>query len=119
MIPRLAFTGHHADIVTADQRIQSGYPGERGFWRHQPELGLFTQRVVHVAFDAGANFNFAAVAGQADILHRTYLNALETDRRAAGDNTIRRHKVDGNGGAPIFVAIPDKPAGNHQRDDRQ
>ncbi len=37
----LTFARHHADVVTAHQRIQPGDPCQRGFRRHQPELRLF------------------------------------------------------------------------------
>ena len=57
----LALTWHHADIVAANQRIQAGHAGKRGFRRHQPELGLLAQRIFHIAFDAGRNLDFTQI----------------------------------------------------------
>ena len=107
---RFTFTWHHADIVTANQRIEAGDAGKRGFWGYQPELGFSPKRIFHIAFDTGANLDFAAVAGKTNILYRADLNPLVAHRCAAGDNTVRRHKVDGDSGPPVFIAIPDKPA---------
>ena len=53
VILRLALTGHHADIVAANQRIEARHAGKRSFRRHQPELRLLAQRIFHIAFDAG------------------------------------------------------------------
>ncbi|MPN04518.1 hypothetical protein SDC9_151759 [bioreactor metagenome] len=41
MILLFTFTGHHADIIAADQRIEARDACERRFRRHQPELRLF------------------------------------------------------------------------------
>ena len=119
MIFRFAFARHHTDIVTAHQRIQPGNAGQRGFWRHQPELGIFAQRVFHIALHAGGNFNLAEVLTQRDILYRTNLYPLIADRGTSRNNPVCGLEIDGNRRSPTFKAGPDEPSGNHQRDDRQ
>ena len=48
MIFFLAGSGHHADIVTTNQRIQTRNSGQRRFRRDQPELGIFAQCIFHI-----------------------------------------------------------------------
>ena len=107
------FTWHHADIVTTDEGVQPGDTCQRGLWRHQPELCLFAQRIFHIRLDADLDFNLTKIVAQADILHSSDFNALITNRGAARDNTIRRHKVDGDGITPVLITIPNQPTGNH------
>ena len=107
------FTWHHADIVTTDEGIKPGDTCQRGLWRHQPELCLFAQRIFHIGLDADLDFNLTKIVAQADILHSSDFNALITNRGAARDNTIRRHKVDGDGITPVLITIPNQPTGNH------
>ena len=83
------------------------------FWRHQPELSLFAQRIFHIGLDADLDFNLTKIVAEADILHCSDFNALITNRRTARDNTIRRHKVDGDGITPVLITVPNQPTGNH------
>ena len=76
MILRFAFAGHHADIVTADERIQTGNTGQRGFWRHQPELRFAAQGILHVRFNADPHLNLVQPFSKGDILNRTHFNPL-------------------------------------------
>ena len=107
------FTWHHADIVTTDEGVQPGDTCQRGLWRHQPELCLFAQRIFHIGLDADLDFNLTKIVAQADILHSSDFNALITNRRTAWNNTIRRHKVDGDGITPVLITVPNQPTGNH------
>ena len=107
------FTWLHADIVTTDEGVQPGDTCQRGLWRHQPELCLFAQRIFHIGLDADLDFNLTKIVAQADILHSSDFNALITNRRTAWNNTIRRHKVDGDGITPVLITIPNQPTGNH------
>ena len=100
------FTWHHADIVSADQRIQPGNTCQRSFWRHQPELRLFAQRIFHIGLDADLHFNLTQIVAQTDILHRSDFNALIANRCATRNNAIRRHKIDGDGIASILITPP-------------
>ena len=113
MILLFTFTWHHADIVTTDEGVQPGDTCQRGLWRHQPELCLFAQRIFHIGLDADLDFNLTKIVAQADILHSSDFNALITNRRTAWNNTIRRHKVDGDGITPVLITIPNQPTGNH------
>ena len=115
----LTLAGHHADIVTAHQRIQAGHAGERSLRRYQPELRLLAQRIFHIALDAGGNLNFAQIFTQRDVLHRTDFYPLIADRRAARNDTVSGLEVDNDRCTAILVAGPYQPAGNQQRDDRQ
>ena len=54
----LALAGHHADIVAANQRIQTRNPSQRRLRRDQPELRFAAQRVLHVRFNADPHLNF-------------------------------------------------------------
>ena len=103
----LAFARHHADIVTPDQRIQPGDARQRGFRRHQPELGLIAQGIFHIGFDAGANLDFIQVLVQGNILDGAHLNPLKTDGRSACNDAVGALEVNGDGIAAILVAGPD------------
>ncbi|GCM25387.1 hypothetical protein ExPCM16_01307 [Escherichia coli] len=107
------FTRHHADIITTDEGVQPGDTCQRGLWRHQPELCLFAQRIFHIGLDADLDFNLTKIVAEADILHCSNFNALITNRRTAWNNTIRRHKVDGDSIAPVLITVPNQPTSNH------
>ena len=107
------FTRHHADIVPTDEGVQPGDTCQRCFWRHQPELSLFAQRIFHIGLDADLDFNLTKIVAEADILHCSDFNALITNRRTAWNNTIRRHKVDGDGITPVLITVPNQPTSNH------
>ncbi len=113
VILRLALAGHHADVVPADQRIQSGDPRQRRFWRYQPELSIVTQGILHIRFDTGLHLNFIEIFAQADVLHGTHLNALVAHRRTPGHDAVSRDEIDGDGVTAILIAAPQEPASNH------
>ena len=119
MIFFLAGSGHHADIVTTNQRIQTRNPSQRRFRCNKPELSIFAQCIFHARFDADADFNFTQIFAEVDILYCAHFNALITNGRASGHNAVRRHEVNGHGIAAIFIAPPDQPTCNHQCDQRQ
>ena len=114
MVLRLPFTRHHADVVTANQRIKTGYAGQRGFRSNQPELGIFAQSVFHIALHTGRDFDFAQVFAQRDILDGAHLDPLIADRRAPRDNPVGRLEVDGDSRPAVVIAGPDQPAGDQQ-----
>jgi hypothetical protein len=116
VILRLAFTGHHADIVTAHQRIQPGNAGQRGFRRDQPELRFAAQRILHVGFNAGPHLNFVQPFS-ARYPEPYPLQPLEANGRSPGDDAVGGLEINGDGTTAIFIARPDKPACNHQGDD--
>ena len=119
VIFRLAFARHHADIVAANQRIQPGNTRKRRLGCDQPKLGIFTQRVFHIAFHADFYFDFAQVFTEADALYRTDFNTLVTYRRAPGNDAVSRNKINGRSRAAFFPGRPHQPAGNHQCDNWQ
>src|SRR5699024_2654455 len=96
-----------------DEGVQPGDTCQRCFWRHQPELSLFAQRIFHIGLDADLDFNLTKIVAEADILYCSDFNALITNRRTAWNNTIRRHKVDGDGITPVLITVPNQPTGNH------
>ena len=61
VVLRFAPTRHHADIVTADQRIKAGDARQRGFRRDQPELRVLAQGVFHIALNAGRDLYLTQV----------------------------------------------------------
>ena len=119
VILRFAFAGHHADIVTADERIQTGNTGQRGFWRHQPELRFAAQGILHVRFNTDPHLNLVQPFSKGDILNRTHFNPLEAYGGSPGDDAVGGLEINGDGTAAILIACPDKPACNHQGDDGQ
>ncbi len=116
---RLAAARHHTDIVAAHQRVEARDARQRRFRRHQPELGIFAQRLFHVALDARLNLNGAVVVAQIDALHGADLHALIANRRAARHDAVRRLEVNGYHRAALFIVGPEQPAGDQHGDDRQ
>ncbi len=119
VVARLAFARHHADIVTAHQRVQPGNARQRGFRRDEPELRLVAQGVFHVILDTDRHLDFIQIFAQANILYGADFDALIAHRRAPGDDPVGRHKVDSDGGASLFIRGPDKPARYQQCDNGQ
>ncbi len=115
----LTFARHHADIVTAHKRIQPGDTGQRGFRRHQPELRFAAQGILHVRFDTDPHLDLVQPFSKGDVLNRTDFNPLEANRGSPGNDAVSGLEIDGHSASAIFIARPDKPACNHQRDDRQ
>ena len=115
----LTFAGHHADIVTAHKRIQPGNAGQGGFRRDQPELRFGAQGILHIRLNARPDLDFVQPFAKGNILHGTHFHPLEANGGTSGDNAVRRLEINRDGTSAIFIARPDKPACDHQRDDRQ
>ena len=107
MIFGFTLARHHADVVPAHQRIEARYAGQRGFRRDQPELGLFAQRIFHIAFDAGRNLNLTQIFTEANILDGADFNPLIADRRPSRHDAVRGLEINRNRRAAVVKAGPD------------